>query len=170
MSIPCLKSPSGFPLLLEYNPTHCVPWDPVSGPWDPPIPKPTAKTGICWIQSPGPSSGEWRTCTPKGFLPLPQETSPHPDPNGIAKVFSGQRKYAHGFRSPKKHRSLSPVRNDLISVNKTENPVRKLVRGIILLLIFTFLIESLEHRRVTCLLKSNTSSQELGVKQLHHGG
>ena len=78
--------------------------------------------------SPGPSSGEWRTCTPEDLLPLPQGPPLHSVPNGISKMFSGQRKHEHGFRSPKKRRSLRPIGNDLISVSKAVNPGRKLMR------------------------------------------
>ena len=39
--------------------------------------------------------------------PFPNGPPLHPVPNGISNVFSGQRKYEHGFRSPKKRRSAS---------------------------------------------------------------
>lgn len=61
-------------------------------------------------------------------FPFPKGLPLHPIPNGTAKVFSGQRKYEHGFRSPKKCRILRPIRNDLTLVNKAVDPVRKLMK------------------------------------------
>lgn len=62
------------------------------------------------------------------YSPSPKGPPLHPVPNGISKVFSGQRKHEHGFKSPKKRRSLRPIGNDLISVSKAVNPGRKLMR------------------------------------------
>ena len=70
------------------------------------------------------------------YSPSPKGPPLHPVPNVISKVFSGQRKHEHGFRSPKKRRSLRPTGDDLISVSKDVNPGRKLMRWIKLLLTF----------------------------------
>jgi hypothetical protein len=67
------------------------------------------------------------------------------------------------IQKPKEIKFLRPIRNDLISLSKAMNPVRKLMKTLAFINSFHF-FESLKHRRAGH--KPNTSSHKLGVYEL----